>query len=190
MRTQKRAFPKRLTIVLWIIGAAAVLLLGLWQVSKARCFSLVGSVTCRVETAEPVVALSFDDGPTDRGVKYANEVLERLGVKGTFFLTGREAQARPDLVRALLTGGHEVANHSFSHKQMVGSSREIYEQEIARTHSVLTAAGAEGVNLFRPPYGKKLIGLPLAVQRQGYRTIMWDVEDPGVPRTRSLTQTR
>jgi hypothetical protein len=109
MRTQKRAFPKRLTIVLWIIGAAAVLLLGLWQVSKARCFSLVGSVTCRVETAEPVVALSFDDGPTDRGVKYANEVLERLGVKGTFFLTGREAQARPDLVRALLTGGHEVA---------------------------------------------------------------------------------
>ena len=53
-----------------LIAAAALLLaavatLALWQVSRARCFVLVGDITCRVETAAPLVALTFDDGPDE-----------------------------------------------------------------------------------------------------------------------------
>ena len=52
------------------LGALAFLALAaaLLLVARAPCFQLVGDVTCRVETNERVVALSFDDGPTQRGV--------------------------------------------------------------------------------------------------------------------------
>jgi peptidoglycan/xylan/chitin deacetylase (PgdA/CDA1 family) len=158
--------------------ALVVLLLGLWQVSRARCFTLAGSITCRVETAQPLVALSFDDGPTESGVDAVLPVLGRYGVKATFFLVGSEAERRPDLVRRLVAAGQEIGNHSYSHQRMVAKGAAFYGAEIDRTHAILMSAGAPPPKLFRPPYGKKLIGLPLAVERRGYRLVTWDVEDP------------
>lgn len=125
-----------------------------------------------------MVALTFDDGPTKLGVDYATAVLGQSGVKGTFFLTGREAQARPQLVRRLLEAGHEVGNHSYSHQRMVLETSGFYDREITRTAAILERAGVSGPRLFRPPYGKKLVGLPLAVERHGYRMVMWDIEEP------------
>jgi peptidoglycan/xylan/chitin deacetylase (PgdA/CDA1 family) len=149
-----------------------------WHVSRARCFVLVGSVTCRVETGKPLVALSFDDGPTVQGVEATLAALERDKVQATFFLIGADAEKRPELVRRLAAAGQEIGNHSYSHERMVGRSSSFYEEEIARTDSVLRKAGAPAPMLFRPPYGKKLFGLARAVQRSGYRMVTWDVEDP------------
>lgn len=167
--------------------AAAILLLSaaaaLFQVSKARCFSLAGEAICRVETDEPMVALSFDDGPTPQGVDWATRVLAERGANATFFLIGGELTGREALVHRILAGGHEVGNHSFSHVRMVGRSAAFYDREIARTDALLRQAGVSNPSLFRPPYGKKLIGLPRAVERHGYRMIMWDVEDPPGART-------
>ena len=166
----------------WWWAAAALLapvalLISAWQIADARCFTLTGSVTCRVETKAPMVALSFDDGPTRAAVAAVTPILRRHGAHATFFLIGNEAQARPALVRALLAEGHEIGNHSYSHVRMIGRSAAYYDEEIARTDTVLRRAGARP-RLFRPPYGKKLIGLPRAVERHGYRMITWDVEDP------------
>lgn len=163
-----------------IAAALAVAVIGavLWQVSRARCVTLAGSVTCRVETAKPMVALTFDDGPTPIGVESATEILDRFGASATFFLTGNEAERRPQLVRALLARGHEIGNHSYSHRQMVARSQAFYDREIARTDAVFRQAGAPETRYLRPPYGKKLIGLPRAVERHGHRMITWDVEDP------------
>lgn len=164
----------------WVAGGTlALLLLNLaaWRISDARCFTLVGSTTCRVETRAPMVALSFDDGPTAAGVGEAIAALRRNGAHATFFVIGNEVEARPALVGALLAEGHEVGNHSFSHPRMVGRPASFYDGEIARTDAVLRRAGARP-RLFRPPYGKKLVGLPRAVARNGYRMITWDVEDP------------
>lgn len=160
--------------------AALIVLLAFsaWQVSRARCFVLVGSVTCRVETVKPLVALSFDDGPTVQGVEATLAALDRAKVKATFFLIGADAEKRPELVRRLAAAGHEIANHSYSHERMVGHSSRFYEEEIARTDAVLRKSGAAAPRLFRPPYGKKLLGLPRAVERSGYRMVTWDVEDP------------
>jgi peptidoglycan/xylan/chitin deacetylase (PgdA/CDA1 family) len=165
----------------WALAAAAGLALlptALLEVADARCFSLTGHVTCRVETERPLVALTFDDGPTAEGVDATLAALAAGGAKATFFLIGSEAQSRPGLVRRLAAAGHEIGNHSYSHDRMIARPRSVYEAEIARTATVLTAAGAPAPRLFRPPYGKKLFGLPLAVERQGHRMITWDVEEP------------
>lgn len=169
--------------ILWILAALILtlaILETLWMVSRARCFALVGEMICRVETDRPLVALSFDDGPTERGVAAALPHLRAGGARATFFLIGREVGERPHLVRRIVAEGHEIANHSLTHHVMIGRSSAFYDTEIAETHRRLIAAGAPPPKLFRPPFGKKLWGLPLAARRQGYRMVMIDVEEPEI----------
>lgn len=178
---RRPAEPRRRVRIVMII-AASVLLAGtlavsILQVSRARCFALTGPVVCRVETDRPLVALTFDDGPTEAGAAAVLPVLEAHGAQATFFLIGREAAERPDLAARLVAAGHEIANHSYSHARMVGRPRGFYERELVLTQAALERAGGES-RLFRPPYGKKLAGLPLEARRQGLTLVMWDVEDP------------
>ena len=160
------------------IGLLVVVAATLWEVSKARCFTLTGDVVCRVETDRPMVALTFDDGPTARGVDWVLPALEAQGVRATFFLTGAESEAAPQLVRRLAAGGHEIGNHSFSHQRMMWPFSGGYDEEISRAGAAISSAGAPAPRFFRPPYGKKLFALPRAVERQGLTMVTWDVEDP------------
>ncbi|OYW45600.1 MAG: polysaccharide deacetylase [Sphingomonadales bacterium 32-68-7] len=146
------------------------------RLSKARCFQLVGEVTCRVDTTERIVALTFDDGPTPEGVDSVLTTLDRYGAKATFFLIGQHLERSPGQAQRLLAAGHELGNHSFSHVRNIGHSREFYAAEIARTSALLRAAG-QHPRYFRPPFGRRLIGLPLEVERSGLRMVTWDVED-------------
>jgi peptidoglycan/xylan/chitin deacetylase (PgdA/CDA1 family) len=157
------------------LGAAVLVL---HRISNARCFALSGQSICRVETQERLVALTFDDGPTEHGVSVALAGLDSSGGKGTFFLIGREASERPHLVRRIAQAGHEIANHSMSHRMLIGRPGSVYDYEIAAAHAKLVTAGAPSPTLFRPPYGKKLWGLPTALRRHGYRMVMIDVEEP------------
>ena len=169
----------RRTLVL--AGALALLAagagFGLYELSRARCFVLGGEVTCRVETTAPLVALTFDDGPTQAGLDAVLPVLQSRGATATFFLIGGEVEGRPDLAARLKAAGHEIANHSYSHRRMVGRPAGWYDQEIARTEALLADAGGSA-RLFRPPYGKKLFGLPRTTSRAGLRMVTWDVEEP------------
>jgi peptidoglycan/xylan/chitin deacetylase (PgdA/CDA1 family) len=157
--------------ILLVLSAAAI-----WQLSKARCLQLVGEVTCRVETEAKLVALTFDDGPTPEGVDAVLAELGPRGIQATFFLIGSRMEKFPGQAERLITAGHELGNHTYSHQRNLGRSQDFYAGEIAKTGALLKAAGSD-TTLFRPPFGKRLIGLPLEVERAGYRTIMWDVED-------------
>lgn len=157
--------------ILLALSAVAV-----WQLSKARCLQMVGMVTCRVETKAKLVALTFDDGPTPEGVDAVLAELGPRGIHATFFLIGNRMKKFPGQAERLVAAGHELGNHTFSHQRNLGRSQQFYAEEIAKTRALLQAAGSE-TKLFRPPFGKRLIGLPLEVERAGYRTIMWDVED-------------
>lgn len=170
--------------ILQIAAVAAVLALtvggiawGGFELSRSRCFTVGAPVICRVETSAPKVALSFDDGPTALGLDAVLPELERRGVKATFFLIGEQAEKRPDLVRRIADAGHEIGNHSYSHKRMALKSRRFYDREIERTQQALAKSGVTST-LFRPPYAKKLFGLPLAVRAHGLKMVTWDVEDP------------
>lgn len=162
-----------------IFGSAILLALSAaatWQLSKARCIQLVGEVTCRVETETKLVALTFDDGPTPEGVDAVLAELEPRGIHATFFLIGNRMEKFPGKAERLIAAGHELGNHTYSHQRNLGRTQDFYAAEIAKTRALLQRAGSD-TKLFRPPFGKRLIGLPLEVERAGYRTIMWDVED-------------
>jgi len=170
---------KRVGLRSGIVIAAIVLIVStalVWQLSKARCIQLVGEVTCRVETEAKLVALTFDDGPTPEGVDAVLAELGPRGIHATFFLIGSRMEKFPGQAERLIAAGHELGNHTYAHQRNLGRSQDFYAAEIAKTRTLLQRAGSE-TKLFRPPFGKRLIGLPLEVERAGYRTIMWDVED-------------
>ncbi len=169
-------FKKRNIAIALAVFSLAIGLTG-WRISKERCFQLVGDMVCRVETAEKIVALSFDDDPTPEGVDAVLATLEPRGIKATFFLIGNRMEKWPGQAKRLLAAGHELGNHSYTHTRMLGKWPSTYDGEVRKTDGLLKAEGAMKPVLFRPPFGKRLIGLPLAVRRAGYRTIMWDAGD-------------
>lgn len=115
------------------------------------------------------VALTFDDGP-GRDTGRLLGMLAREKVPATFFVLGSSVRADPGLVRRMAAEGHEVGNHTFSHKQLTKLSAEQQRSEIQRTQDAIAAAGARAT-VFRPPYGsynadtRRVAGLPL---------ILWD----------------
>lgn len=173
--------------------AAALLLLaavaGLFQLSRERCLSLLHPTICRMETSERIVALSFDDGPTRIGVEATLPLLAATGARATYFVVGHEAERRPWLLRHLRQAGMELGNHSWSHVRMVGRTPAFTAAEIDRTAALIRASGGDDNRLFRAPNGKKLLILPLALRKRGYRLVMADVVDPPAARTRGSMPT-
>ena len=165
-----------LAIIVALLLAVFLALYGIWQLSRSRDFQLFGEIVPRVDTSEKVVALTFDDGPTPEYTAGVLEVLRERGVKATFFLMGVDAEKNPDQVRALMADGHELGNHTYSHPDMTLASVEKAKDEVERTDAAIRSAGYSGEILFRPPFGKKLIGLPLYLSDHDRTTITWDVE--------------
>ena len=170
------------TVVRWLAIVFALLLVvflalyGTWQLSRSRDFQLFGEIVPRVDTSEKVVALTFDDGPTPEYTDGVLDVLRERGVKATFFLMGVDAEKNPEQVRAIIADGHELGNHTFNHPDMTLASVDKAKDEVERTDAALRSAGYSGEIHFRPPFGKKLIGLPLYLSEHDRKTITWDVE--------------
>ena len=159
-------------IVLVILGGAAAL----WQLSKSRTFQLFGRIVPRVETSRMLVALTFDDGPTRDQTPEVLRLLRERNVRATFFLTGGELEQNLDAGREIVAAGHELGNHSYSHERMVFVTPSYVRREVERTDVLIRAAGHSGEIHFRPPYGKKLLALPLYLESRDRKTITWDVE--------------
>lgn len=157
--------------------AALLLLVGLgaYRLMNARTFQIAGQLTARVEIAEKVVALTFDDGP-DEHTREILDVLEAERVRATFFVVGSSLRDRPQDGRALVAAGHQLANHTYTHRRMVFVTPDTVADEVERTDALIRAAGQRGDIAFRPPTGKKLLTLPLYLAGHDRHTVMWDVE--------------
>lgn len=171
---------RRISIAAVVVGTLLALA-GLRELARARSVQVFGRIVDRVESADMRVALSFDDGPAPAAIDSLLSVLAERRVRATFFITGASAAAHPALAAQLVSAGHELGNHSWSHQRMVMRSQQFYRDEVARTDSVIRAAGHQGPIYFRPPYGYKLLGLPWLLQQTGRTTVTWDVEPDSYP---------
>ena len=127
-------------------------------------------IVWRVETTEPLVALSFDDGPSPGRTPQVLEILSKHRVHATFFLIGDRAAAHLDLVGRLRSEGHEVGSHYFTTRSTVQASDDDFLANLTRTEEILGLRGP--IKLFRPPGGKiRRSQLQLAEDR-GYRVVL------------------
>ena len=167
---------KRALAVIGVV-IASVMIAGvvLRALAKSTTFQLFARPVAHVETTDSIVALTFDDGPRDGSADSLLGILRSRGVHATFFVTGGGIASAPTATRALLASGHELGNHTYTHRHMVFRTVGTYREEVERTDSLLHAAGAGDPIYFRPPYGYKLVGLPYVLWRMGRTTVTWDI---------------
>jgi len=163
----------RITVSLLV--SVALVVYGAWTLSRAR-WQLIGETFSALDIDDKLVALTFDDGPTREWTAPVLSILEREGARATFFLIGESADANPAEARAIVAAGHEVGNHSYTHKRMILCSPAFVRAEIERTDAALRRAGWSGPLLFRSPYGKKLVVLPYYLARHDRVNVFWDVD--------------
>ena len=164
--------------VLWGIAALAALiaiLSALFFLSKSRSFQTFGTMVARVETDEKRIALTIDDGPTQRTTEILS-TLKELDVPATFFLCGLGMAERPEDAKAISSAGHQIGNHSYSHRRMVLVSYDFCKREIEDTTRLIREAGYAGTVYFRPPNFKRLFVLPWYLKNVGITTVLCDVE--------------
>ena len=127
------------------------------------------SIVWRKENSENNIWLTFDDGPTPEVTTYILQVLKHEKIKATFFLVGGQIEKFPNLVNDILSDGHLIANHSYSHKNGWLTSKKKYLKDIESCQELMPQN-----KLFRPPYGK-ITTAQISLLKEKYKIILWDV---------------
>lgn len=121
------------------------------SLSPRSCFFL--PVISRGRTGRKAVALTFDDGPDPLTTPPLLDMLARHSIKAAFFVCGRKAQRHPEWIGAILSQGHLIGNHSYSHSPFLMLSRfRTLFSEVATAQDVLSKLGVKPL-AFRPPVG-------------------------------------
>ena len=146
----------------------------------------------------PYIAMTFDDGPSEKLTPELLDILAQYHIHATFFVIGKNAAEHPEILQRAVREGHEIGNHSWSHPAFAKMSDDKVRVELQKTDDTIRAALGGRPVLMRPPYGsitarqKKWINAEF-----GYRTILWDVDPldwkrpgPAVVTHRIVTETR
>ncbi len=103
-------------------------------------------------SAKHRVALTFDDGPDSRWTPDILDTLKSRGVHGTFFVIGSNALRNIPLIRRLMSEGHELGNHTFTHPNLAVTPAFVTRLELDATERLIEAITDRRTALFRPPY--------------------------------------
>lgn len=113
-----------------------------------------GQVYYQDKSQQRTIALTFDDGPNEPYTSMVLDILDRYNVKATFFLIGMNVERHPDVARRILTSGHVIGNHSYSHD----ANHALYPNpqiDIRRAQQSIFYVTGVKPHLYRPPHGKK-----------------------------------
>ena len=120
-----------------------------------------------VDAAPKLLAFTFDDGPHRGSTDRLLDGLRERNAKGTFFLVGEEIDEARDIVERMRDEGHQIGNHTWSHKRLDEISTDEAAQEIGKTDALLKSVAGEAEYWLRPPYGflgegaEKSLGVPV-----------------------------
>ena len=160
---------------LTVASCAVVFFLGLagWVGANSPSAGWFGSLVDHGSRHRREVALTFDDGPNITYTPAVRAILDRYGVKGTFFTVGKALDARPDISRALLDAGHLLGNHSYLHDELRWLDPRYPELE--RTQRAFRRDLGVCPSFFRPPHGQHNPFMARVVQRHRMTMVTWDV---------------
>jgi peptidoglycan/xylan/chitin deacetylase (PgdA/CDA1 family) len=162
----------------------------------SAAFSAAAGVTqSRGPSDQPIVAMTFDDGPHPQNTPRLLDMLRARNIKATFYVIGRSVDNYPQIVRRIVAEGHEIGNHTYTHRNLTKLGDSEVRNELVRTRDAIAKASGVQPRTMRPPYGALL-------QRQrglihedfGYPTVLWSVDPrdwqrpgPSVVTSRILT---
>lgn len=137
-----------------------------------RYYNGEGNITREIDLYKPMVALTYDDGPSI----YTSTILDLLqqyGGAATFFVVGSRVSAYPDTLRRACSMGSEIGNHTYSHKILTKISIPEIQSQVAATNDVVRSVTGSSPVVMRPPGGgynstvTSTVGMPL---------ILWSID--------------
>jgi peptidoglycan/xylan/chitin deacetylase (PgdA/CDA1 family) len=119
------------------------------------------------------VALTFDDGPSPATTGRTLDLLDRYGLRATFFVIGELADAHPDLVREMRDRGHAVGSHGHRHEHHLLRPPSWIRADTARSVAGLHDVLGETPRWYRPPYGQLTTLTILEARRHAMEVVLW-----------------
>ncbi len=101
----------------------------------------------RMDPSDRSVYLTFDDGPIPEVTPWVLDILDKYGVKATFFVVGDNVSKYPDIFKMVTDRGHAIGNHTFNHVHGMQMRTPDYINNVKKCDSFFKTA------LFRPPHG-------------------------------------
>lgn len=141
-------------------------------------FSKNAGVTfSRVLVSGNYIAMTFDDGPHPQNTPRLLNMLAQRNIKATFYVIGRSVELHPGIVRRTVAEGHEIGNHSQTHRLLSKLGDTELRQEMQRCQDAIGAASGVRPRTMRPPYGGLLQRQRELVHSEfGYPTMLWSVD--------------
>lgn len=137
----------------------------------------VGVSHSRGRTNLPYIAMTFDDGPHPQNTPRLLDMLRERNIKATFYVIGRSVNMYPHIVRRMVAEGHEIGNHTWTHRKLTALSDSSVRMEMDRTRDVIISACGVKPRTMRPPYGALRQNQRAWIYKEyGYPTILWNVD--------------
>lgn len=124
------------------------------------------------------IALTFDDGPHPQYTPRILDILQKQGVRATFFVVGKLAEEHPDLLRRQAEAGHSIGNHTYHHVNLTRIPVADVAAEIKACGEVIRSITGKTPHLFRPPGGDYDKNVAEVAEALGYWIVLW-TDDPG-----------
>jgi peptidoglycan/xylan/chitin deacetylase (PgdA/CDA1 family) len=121
------------------------------------------------------VALTFDDGPDPARTPALLDALAALHVKATFFMLGSCVDANPELAARIAAEGHELGNHTYTHRYLPLARTKMVAKELALADRAIERATGTVPAIARPPWGGRSPKTVRAFARLAKRMVLWDV---------------
>ncbi len=130
----------------------------------------------RVENGEMKIALTFDDGPHPYYTEKILGILEKYHVKATFFFVGQNIGYYPEAAKKVYLSGHEIGNHTFTHKNVNSIAHGELFSELALCDDAIYEIDEYCTRLFRPPQGAYDDQVESAARSMDYSIILWSID--------------
>jgi peptidoglycan/xylan/chitin deacetylase (PgdA/CDA1 family) len=125
------------------------------------------------------VALTFDDGPDPEHTPRVLDLLAAHGVRASFFLIGERAARCADVARRVVAEGHDLGNHSWSHRCLWRCGPRATAAEVERGHEALADTCGAAPRYFRAPWGLTNLALFPVLRRLGTPLVFWSAQPEG-----------
>jgi peptidoglycan-N-acetylglucosamine deacetylase len=169
-------FPANLSVgVSLIISVLAIISFIALNVFNIR-YSLFLHSICKIKTGEPIVFLTFDDGPSEKTTPGILDILKKNQIQATFFCIGKKVECNKNLLLQIFNDGHAIGSHTYSHKWKYAfdSLQNVMKEISSCTNLILEMTGQKPV-LFRPPYGVITPIIAAAIKRNNSISVGWTI---------------
>lgn len=130
----------------------------------------------RTGTGGGTVSLTFDDGPSPTWTPRVLDLLDQYDARATFFLVGSQVVAHPDLARAIVARGHQVAGHTMDHRDLTGLPSSLWDRQVDQANALIERTTGQPVTCVRPPHGRHDGTVDARLGERGLDVAMWTLD--------------